>query len=123
MHLEEGEQMRKQDKSARYVRGGLAAPSGTLTLTNRRLAFEQINPIAGSLGLMGTLLTNVLPHQLVVNLPIGQVSSFSRGKYGLNENVMVVSAADGSEYRFITHFDEWAPTLTKAGVRQNQPTA
>jgi hypothetical protein len=123
MHLEDGEQVRKQDTSVRYDRGKLTAPAGTLTLTNRRLAFEQVNPIAGSLGLLGMALTNVLPHQLVVNLPLGQVSSFSRGKYGLHDNVIVVNAADGSEYRFLTHYDQWASVFAKAGISQKQPAS
>lgn len=123
MHLEEGELLRKQDNTVRYDRGKLWTPAGTLTLTDRRLAFEQVNPIAGSLGILGMALTNVLPHQLVVNLPLSEVTSFSRGKHGLHDNVVVVSANDGSEYRFVTHYERWAPVLAKAGIRQKQATA
>ncbi len=123
MHLEEGEKLRKKDTTVRYDRGGLTARAGILTLTNRRLVFEQVHLVAGSLGAIGMALTNMLPHQVVVNLPLSEISGFSRGNYGLHDNVLVVRANDGSEYRFLTHYDQWASVLGKSGIRQKQPTA
>jgi hypothetical protein len=121
--LNDGEQVFKEDGSARYAKGKLNVSPGKLVLTNQRLGFERNNPVAAAFGLLGLLLLSpILPRKLVVDLPLGQIASFTRGKYGINQNVVVVSAHDGAEYRFIvSKFDAWAPVLAQARIPQAQP--
>ena len=123
MQLEPGEQIVKEGKGSTYIKGKLNNSQGNLVLTNRRLVFDQMSPIVYMFGILGMLLLGpLLPKKTVVNLPLGQIASFSRGKFGLNKNVMVLGTADGTQYRFgVSKFDQWAPVLTQAGVRETQP--
>ncbi len=123
MKLNDGEQVLKEDGSARYAKGRLNVSPGKLMLTNQRLGFERNNPVAAAFGLLGMLLLGpLLPRKLVVDLPLGQLASFARGKYGINQNVVVVNALDGAEYKFVvSKFDAWAPLLAQAGIPQGQP--
>lgn len=119
MKLQPGEQIVFQDRNARYIKGKLNAAPGTLSLTNQRLAFEQRSVIPSAFGLLGMLILGPLfPGKVTVSFPPTQVASFSRTKFGLNQNVIQLKAADGTEYTFaVSKFDKWAPYLTQAGIR------
>jgi hypothetical protein len=123
MKLNDGEQVLKEDGSARYSKGKLNVSPGKLVLTNQRLGFERNNPVAAAFGLLGMLLLSpILPRKLVVDLPLGEIASFARGKYGINQNVVVVTTREGQEYRFIvSKFDAWTPVLAQARIPQAQP--
>ena len=121
MKLQDGEKVVRGD-TASYVKGKLNVASGKLTLTDRRLVFEQSSVIASAFGLLGALvLAPLLPRKVVMDLPLGQVASFSRGQYGLNKNVVMITARDGKEYRFAAKFESWVPVLSMAGIPQTQP--
>lgn len=122
MKLQPGEQILFQDRDVRYIKGKLSAAPGTLTLTNQRLAFEQQTLIGSVIGFLGMALLDhlgpVLPNKVAVSLSPTQIVSFSRGKWGLNPDVIQLKAADGAEYTFVvSEFDTWAPYLTQAGIR------
>ena len=123
MKLQAGEQAIKGD-SASYVKGKLSVWPGVLTLTNQRLVFDQRNAIASAFGLLGALVLGpILPRRVVVDLPLGQIASFSRGQYGRNQNVVAINSRDGKNYRFLAGFDAWAPVLAQAGIAQEQPAS
>ena len=123
MKLQDGERVVKGD-GARYIKGKLNVMPGVLTLTDRRLVFDQRNAVASAFGLLGALVLGpILPRRVVVDLPRGQIASFARGQYGRNQNVVTINSADGKDYRFLAPFDAWAPVLAQAGVPQGQPVA
>jgi hypothetical protein len=120
--LQPGEQIVFQDRDVRYIKGKLNAAPGTLSLTNQRLAFEQQTLVASVIGFLGMALLDhlgpVLPSKVTASLSPAQVASFSRGKWGLNRNVIRLRAADGAGYTFVvSEFDTWVPYLTQAGIR------
>jgi len=122
MKLNDGEQLIKAE-GARYAKGKLNVMPGVLTLTDRRFVFDQRNAVASAFGLLGALILGpILPRRVVVDLPLGQIASFARGKYGINQNVVVVTTPEGQEYRFlVSKFDAWTPVLAQARIPQAQP--
>lgn len=119
MKLDAGEQVVRMDKSARSVKGKLSVSPGNLALTNQRLVFERRSSFALAFGLIGALVFSALPGKLTMNLPLGQVASFSRGSYGMNKNVLLIMGRDGVEHKFIVNFDAWASMLAQAGIAQS----
>ncbi len=125
MKLQDGEQVVKAE-GARYAKGKLNVMPGVLTLTDRRLVFDQRNAVASAFGLLGALILGpILPRRVVVDLPRGGITSFVRGQYGRNQNVVTITAAGSNDYRFLATFEAWAPVLAQAGIPQMQasPTA
>ncbi|HEX6819091.1 MAG TPA: hypothetical protein VF120_12005 [Ktedonobacterales bacterium] len=123
MKLEPGEQIVKEDKRSTYIKGKMNSSQGSLALTSQRLVFDRMSPVAYLFGALGMLLLGpLLPKKTVVSLPLGQIASFSRGKYGFNKNVVVLGTADGAEYRFgVSKYDQWAPVFAQAGIHETQP--
>lgn len=119
MKLQPGEQLLYQDRNARHIKGKLNAAPGSLILTNQRLAFEQRSLIPSAFGLLGLLILGPLfPGKVTVSFSPTQIASFSRSKIGINQNVIQLKAADGTDYTFaVSKFDKWAPYLTQAGIR------
>lgn len=122
MKLRDGEQSVKSG-SASYIKGKLNAAPGVLTLTDQRLVFSQRNAVFAAFGLIGALLGMLSKGKDVVDLPLGQIAGFSRGKYGINTNVVVIETRDGQTHRFGAKFDDWAAVLVPAGIAQSQPVA
>lgn len=123
MKLEPGEQILFQDGYARHIKGKLNLVAGKLILTTQRLAFERRSVVASSFGLLGMLILGpLLKGKVTIDLPRALPISFSQGKYGRNQNVLRLVGADGTEYNFlVSKFDQWAQSLTQAGIALRAP--
>ena len=122
MKLQDGEQLLKAEPG-RIVRSKLSVRYGILSLTDRRLVFDRRNSIAASFGLLGALLDPILPRAVEADLPLSEIASFTRSKYGRNQNAVGLTMREGKEYRVIvSNFDAWAAALTQMNIPQAQPT-
>jgi hypothetical protein len=127
LKLQQGEQLIKQQANAVWVRGKFNNVVGKLVLTNQRLAFEQRSIIQSSIlsqfGVAGNLADAAIPRNLVVNLPLGQLASFSRLKVVSSRKVLPITTRSGEELLFSgPKFEQWAPALMQAGLVEAIPT-
>jgi hypothetical protein len=129
MKLQQGEQLIKQQENAVWVRGTFNSVVGTLQLTNQRLAFEQRSviksSILGQFGVAGMLADEALPRNLVVNLPLGSLSSFAPPKAVSSRKVLPIITRNGEEFLFSgPKFEQWRPALLQAGLSDaGQPSS
>ncbi len=49
----------------------------------------------------------------VVEIPFSQIRDVSRGRQGLNRNVLEVEMVDGTRVKLGVKFDKWAPALAR----------
>lgn len=121
MKLLNGEHLIKQQDNAVWVRGNFNNVVGKLVLTTQRLAFEQRSIIRSSIlsqfGMVGTLADSALPRNVVVNLPLGQLASFSRVRVVSSRKVLPITTKNGEELLFSgPKFEQWAPVLMQVGL-------
>jgi hypothetical protein len=119
--LQKGEQRIKEHDNAVWVRGTFNNVAGKLVLTNQRLAFERRSilqsSILGQFGLVGTLADEVLPRNIVVNLPLGQLAAFSQVRVVSSRKVLPIITKRGEELLFSgPKFEQWAPALLQVGL-------
>ncbi len=121
MKLQNGEHLLKQQDNAVWVRGKFNNVVGKLILTNQRLAFEQRSVIRSAIlsqfGIVGDITDAVTPRNIVVNLPLGQLASFSRLKVVSSRKVIPITTKSGEEFLFSgPKFEQWAPVLMQVGL-------
>jgi hypothetical protein len=119
--LQHGEQLIKEQDNAVWVRGSFKNVVGKLVLTTQRLAFEQRSVIQSSIlsqfGGVGALADAALPRNVVVNLPLGQLATFSRPKVVSSRKVIPITTKNGEEFLFSgPKFEQWAPVLMQVGL-------
>jgi hypothetical protein len=119
--LQQGEQLLKEQDNAVWVRGTFNSVVGKLVLTNQRLAFEQRSVIQSSIlsqfGVVGDLADGVLPRNVVVNLPLGQVATFAHLKVVSSRKVLPITTKTGEEFLFSgPKYEQWAPVLMQVGL-------
>jgi hypothetical protein len=96
------------------IKGKRAVP-GRLYLTSQRLVFLQANPVLALFGAIGGLLTaTVKPKRVGVDIPLAGITGVTRGKFGINKNILEVSRAGAEPVRLAVKYDEWEQALQGA---------
>ena len=98
--------------SGGLFRGKFRMRFARIDLTTDRLQIHERNRWLASMGLLGFLLARWLAPKLVVDLPLAQIATLARGKFGLNKKILDLTATDGASYRLtITDYDAFTARL------------
>jgi hypothetical protein len=86
---------------------------GRLVVTQKRVVFLQSSSLLMGFGAIGGLLTVIVkPKKVGFEVSRSAVTGVARVKFGLNKNVLEVTAGDGDPVRFaVTPYEEWAAAI------------
>lgn len=97
---------------ASHLESKMKLRSGTGYLTNQRFMYYRSRlPWL----LDGELTTLLFPRVMAIEIPLHSIASISRGKYGLNKNVLIIKTKMGQEHSLIMEkFEKWFSALSDA---------
>lgn len=112
IELNPNEAVLKQAKTV-YLKSSYNAISGTLYVTNQRVVFYQ--PMVSRYELI-RLLKLLSPNTrggILLNVPLETVT-LAKGAFGAFKTLLVFNLADGSSFKMMAEYDDWAPLILKA---------
>ena len=104
------------------LRGKFRMIFARLELGSDRLSVYQFNPWLASFGLIGFLLSRyVFKPKLAIDLPLGQIATLARGKFGLNKKILDLTTTDGTAHRLVIDDYDRFTSLLREQVARHAP--
>ena len=103
----------EKTENVTYLKSSVMAMPGKLSLSGQILELEAHKQGVGGMGILGALLKRkVESTNHGFKWPVSEISEITRGKHGVQKNVLEVRNSKGEQFRMIVQdFEEWKSLL------------